>query len=150
MADVIRIETKQVTQALAKAPREIATAINAAGDESANVILGTVGLRSYPPNTDANLPPTPYYIRGRGMQYASGNAANSERYGSKWTVKTTGYGTTIGNSASYAPRLAGPNQPPHFARIGWRKLVDVATEKLPQITKIFNLWIERAIRRAGL
>jgi len=151
MPEVVRIKgLPDLQAAIKKAPLEIARAIKGAGEESANEILDTRGLRSYPPNTSANLPPTPYYIRGRGTQYATKNAKNSERYGTKFTVRTTGYGTVIGNSASYSPYLAGEEQAQAMGEIGWRRLIDVAREKLPQIERIFSKWIERALRKAGL
>jgi hypothetical protein len=37
-----------------------------------------------------------------------------------------------------------------MAGIGWRKLIDVAREKLPQIKAIYQAWINQAISRLGL
>ena len=141
----------KIIEAFRKAPLEIARSIKGAGEESAAEILDTQGLRLYPPATSANLPPVPYYVRGRGTQYATKNAHNSERYGSKWTVKTRGTGTTISNTASYAHFLAGSyDQSATIARIGWRKLIDVAREKIGRIRDIYSKWTERALRKAGL
>lgn len=151
MTDIIRIEgDERIRQAIKKAPREIATAIKAAGQEASNEILNTQGLRRYPPATSANLPPTPYYVRGRGMQYKSRNDGRSERYGTKWTTRTRGSGTVIGNSASYARYLAGEEQSAKMAEKGWRKLFEVAKEKMARITRIYDGWISRALQRAGL
>ena len=123
-----------------------------AGEASAREILDTVGLRSYPPETASNRPPVPYYVRGVGMQYAWGNNQSSEQYGEKFTVESNPmkYKTVIGNKAAYASRLAGENQSPKLAAKGWRKLYEVAVEKLPIIAKIYNDWINALIRKHGL
>ena len=112
--------------------------------------LGGGGKNTYPGQTGANAPPTPYYKRGVGTQYKSFNAGNSERYGTKWTVKSVGYRTTIGNVASYAPYLGGEGQSRHMKKIGWVKLTDAVTKKLPQIRRIYQLWVNKALRKAGL
>ncbi len=130
--------------------REIATDIGAAGEEAADEILDTTGLRRYPDATAANAPPTPYYIRGRGTQTAHGNLGNSERYGTQFYVRRESFTTIVGNRASYAEHLAGEQQARAMGRIGWRKLIDVAREKLPQIERIYQGWIDRLIARLGL
>ncbi len=127
--------------------------LSQAGDDAAKDILRTEGLQKYPPATAANAPPEPYYIRGRGMQYKTYNDMRSERYGTKFYVTNTidGYGTIIGNSASYAKYLADEKlQAAHMSRIGWRKLIDVAREKLPEIRRIYDKWIQYAINKLGL
>lgn len=147
----VRVEgVEKIRQAINEFPSVVAENIRQAGSQASEEILNTTGLRSYPPETAANLPPTPYYIRGRGMQYKGYNDESSERYGTKWTTQHTGYGTVIGNSASYAPRLAGEQQDPKFAKIGWRKLYDVAMQKMTRITQIYQAWIDRALRQSGL
>jgi len=121
-----------------------------AGEQAAEEILDTQGLRSYPEATAANQPPTPYYIRGRGTQYASGNAGNSERYGSQWTVQSTGYVTTMQNRASYASHLGGSRQVRWAGLYGWRKLHQVGKEKVSRVIEIVTRWAERARTQAGL
>ena len=59
-------------------------------------------------------------------------------------------GVTILNKVSYGKYLGGEQQALHMARIGWRKVFDVAKEKQAEITEIFNLWIARLIRRLNL
>ena len=132
-------------------PKEIKENFRQAGHESATAVIKTVGLAEYPPLTEANSPPTPYYIRGRGMQYKSKNNMKSEKYGTKFYVKQEGYGTIIGNSASYAKYLADENkQATALAAYGWRKLIDVAREKLGKITTIFEKWAQYTIDKLGL
>ena len=121
-----------------------------AGEEIGTEILDTPGIRIYPPATRANQPPPPYYVRGQGMQYASGNKGNSERYGTRYTVKSEGYTTVIENGASYAGYLAGLSlsEPParHMQAIGWRSLFEVAKEKTENIRKIYQGWVNKLIR----
>ena len=117
-----------------------------AGKESADEILNTTGLRKYPPAGPGNAPPVPYYIRGRGWQRAGGNDGSSEKYGTRWTVNYRELTTIIANNTSYAHKLGGLDQQPKFAAIGWRKLADVANEKIGEITKIFDGWINKLIR----
>lgn len=159
MPDAIELEVKgldKLQKAFAKFPREITKNMEEAGKESANEILDTVGIRDYPPETAANRPPTPYYIRGRGTQYATRNLGNSENLGKKWTVKGQGFKTRIGNVASYGVyahgdrRSDGIEQAQSLARIGWKKLVDIAKAKIAKITKIHQNWVNRTIRKLGL
>lgn len=148
------IETEgieKVTAALDRFPREIQHYLGQAGDEAAKrVIFEAPGLKKYPPATAANQPPVPYYVRGRGTETARGNLGNSQRYGTQWYVETKGFYTEIGNRATYAKYLAGDEQARAMARIGWRKLVDVAQEKIGDITKVYQAWVDKLIRDLGL
>ena len=74
----------------------------------------------------------------------------SEHYGRNFKVEKKGMGVTILNKVSYGKYLGGEQQARHMARIGWRKVFDVAKEKQAEITEIFNLWIARLIRRLNL
>lgn len=150
----IEVEVKgleKVQEAFAKFPDTITKNFKAAGIEAANLILGTVGLRTYPPATAANFPPTPYYIRGRGTQYKSYNKGESERYGTKWKVSQVGgYHTKMSNTASYGRWLAGEEQAAHMAKIGWRKILDVAIDRLSDIVAIYQRAVKRTIEELGL
>lgn len=155
MADeyiTIEVDVADLMRALEQAPREVERALKRAGLESANKILNTRGLKSYPEPTSANFPPTPYYIRGRGTQYAKGNKGESERYGAQWNVRYQDLNTsvTIGNRASYAKYLAGDEQARAMGKIGWKKLKEVARDMLGEIKSIYDGWIKEALRRAGL
>jgi len=132
---------------LHKFPREIARNLGAAGEESAkDVILPTQGLQNYPPLTAANAPPVPYYIRGRGTQYATRNLENSELLGKQWVVQRKGFNTVIGNTASYARYVHGEEQAKAMAGIGWKKLFDTAKEKLKDIQKVYQAWVNKTIK----
>jgi len=154
MSDPIQIEIKgldKLIKAFDRFPKEIARTFSQAGHESAErIILPTEGLRRYPGISAANVPPVPYYIRGRGMQTASGNKLNSERLGTQFYVKRVGAITYIGNRASYARYVVGEKQAIWMKRIGWLKLFDVAKEKKNDIRRVYQAWVNRAIRTLGL
>jgi len=131
--------------------KEIKLFLAAAGREAAEEVLSQKGLRDYPASTAANQPPTPYYKRGEGTQYKSKNDGRSERYGTKFYVKSSGYTTRIGNSASYAKYLTDESkQAQHMADIGWKKLIDVANEQAEKIKQIYQAWIDKLIRDHNL
>lgn len=150
----LEIEVKGIDKIMAgfrKFPEEIKNSMRGAAEESGHEIIQTKGLKIYPPETDANKPPTPYYIRGRGMQNKSGNNMKSEKYGARFYVKQEGYGAIIGNSASYAKYLADEEeQATHMEKIGWRKLIDVAREKLDKVKDIYERWAQYTINKLGL
>jgi hypothetical protein len=141
----------KVVAAIDRFPREIAKYMRAAGKEAGREVVDTVGLRQYPPAGEGNVPPTPFYIRGVGTQYATKNLHNSERYGTQFYITPMTYGATIGNRASYAKWLTDEtDQAQHMAKIGWRKLIDVAHEKVHQIETIYDKWIAKLIKDLGL
>ena len=140
----------QLRQALRNAPDELNQTLAAAGEEAARNILETEGLRKYPPLGPANAPPLPYYVRGRGTQHATYNDLRSERLGTQYYVEARGPVTTIGNRASYADYVSGPGQARAMAAIGWRQLAEVAEEKLDDLTRIYEGWVARALKQAGL
>ena len=153
--DFIRIEVQgleKVQAALTKFPKQIAKYMQQAGSEAAKrAILPTQGLQKYPPAGAANAPPEPYYIRGRGTMTKSGLRATSERMGTQWYTKASqSFSTEIGNRASYAKWAHGTEQARAMARIGWRKLVAVATEKIGDIVKVYQAWVDKLIRDLGL
>ncbi len=114
-------------------------------------LLQTQGVQRYPPSGPGNQPPTPYYVRGRGTQYARGNRGNSERYGTQFYVRSESDGVTVGNRASYAKWLTDEKmQARRMAKIGWRKLADVAKEKRRRLGEIMVGWIARAVKQADL
>lgn len=142
---------KELQQAMKKAPDRIKRILVQAGNEVGDdVILPTEGLKTYPPKTSANQPPTPYYIRGRGTQLEGGNLYNSERLGTQFYVKSEPLKTYIGQRASYGPHVVGDEQAAVMKRIGWRKLLDVAEEKKEQIVEVYQGWVNYALKELGL
>ena len=153
MADLeIRITgLDKLIKGMDKFPNRIRMNLSKAGNEVAErVLFKTRGILPYPGKTSANMPPTPYYIRGRGTQTASGNRYNSERLGTQYYVKSTGYNTIIGNRASYAKWVIGEQQASFMAPKGWRKLFSVAKEKLRKIEQIYQAWTDRCLKELGL
>lgn len=122
----------------------------AAKEAAAKQLLPTVGLQKYPPATAANAPPVPYYIRGRGTMTKKGLNATSERLGTQWYVRSIGLGAAIGNRASYAQWVHGEEQATKMGEKGWRKLVDVAQDKIQAIQQVYDRWIKYTIRKCGL
>ena len=141
----------KLQRGMAQFPKEIARNMSEAAHEAGNEIIKTKGLQDYPPATAANKPPTPYYQRGFGMIYKNSTKGTSENYGKQFYVKREGLSTMIGNRASYAKYLTGQDdQALAMARIGWRKLIDVAKEKIGTIKRIYQAWIDKTIRDLGL
>lgn len=151
MIEIKIVGLKELQKAMDKAPDRIKRILIQAGNEVGNdIILPTIGLKSYPPETSANQPPTPYYIRGRGTETASGNLYNSERLGTQFYVKSEPLRTYIGNRASYAPGVVGEFQESIFKFIGWRRLIDVAQEKTGKIVEVYQGWVNYALKEVGL
>ena len=156
MPDNYQIEIKGLDRLLAafrQFPRQVAKGMGEAGEEAANEILKTRGVRTYPGKTAANAPPTPYYIRGVGTETAHGNLMNSERLGTKWVVKRErgGWHTRVGNVASYAKWVHGKDrQAAAMAKIGWAKLTDAAEKKRTQVTRTYNRWVKYTLAKLGL
>lgn len=144
----------KVEAAFKRFPQEIEQDIGQAAAEAAKLIIIQEGVSNYPPATEANAPPVPWYERNKGMWVNRAgqlvNKGNSEQYGKAFDVQKVRMGVTILNKASYGKYLGGEQQARHMARIGWRKVFDVAKEKQAEITEIFNLWIARLIRRLNL
>lgn len=153
-------------EAFAKALKEFRDAaldtVTAAGREAAAHVIGQVGLQRYPPADGANAPGRvrgmvrlAWYKRGIGTQVPVRDGGyksldNSERYGTQFTTAANGLNVVIGNRASYAKWLGGPDQSKRMAARGWRRLSDVVVERLEEITRIYNAWIDRLIKQKGL
>ena len=155
MTDAIRIRVEGldvVVKNLDKIGSDLPRYIMGAGKETADNVLAVQGLRRYPPMTQANQPPPPYYIRGRGMQVSSSrNTGKSERLGTRWDVKQFGrLGIEISNPVSYAEWVHGERQARAMRRIGWKKLSEVAKEKAKTIEAIYNKWVNKLLERYKL
>lgn len=162
MPGTIHIEVKglkELQAAIAKFPRMVEIYMGKAGQEAADrVILNTAGLRKYPPDA-ARAPQAQnwtdkqrryfFWALRQGIievPYRRTLSPGSENFGKQWYVKRKGFSTEIGNRASYAHWLSGDDQSAYQAARGWRKLLDVANEKLPQITKVYNAWVAKLLK----
>ena len=142
---------KELNAAFRKFPTKVAKNMTQAGHEaSTRDILPTKGLQRYPPATAANQPPTPYYVRGTGTQLKSRNLMNSENLGKQWTTRQEGWTTRIGNRASYAKWVHGEEQAKAMGAKGWRKLLEVAKEKIGKVTKVYSDWVAKTLKECGL
>ena len=110
----------------------------------------------YPPETEANFPPAPYYIRGAGTQISNDfNIGESEQLGERWTERVTFSATEIKgevtNVASYAPHVQGRTaQDPLHAGHGWRTAGKILQDNISRVRDIFNTAIYRALLRREL
>lgn len=145
-------ELTRVEKALKMLMPRIKKDLSAGGmREVAMEIVQTRGIMLYPPSGAGNRPPTPYYIRGVGMQYATRNTGSSEKFGSSWTTKSEGYTLIASNSASYGGFVSGDrDQAAHMAKIGWKRIIDVVNEKRVKLGKIIGKWVQRSIKKVGL
>lgn len=172
MTSEITIDTKELNYLISKLKKmktTLARYLSQMAHEAGEFVIKQPGLKRYPRSTEANQPgrwslkthrPMGYYIRGKGWQSprVSGgqvtgykNMGNSERYGTQFYVKREGDHARIGNRASYAKWLADEHdQSKKMAAIGWKKLIDVAREQLQQIKRIFDKWIQKALKESGL
>ena len=153
MADPLNIEIRGLNELRAKMKKlglKLSDYMSSAAVEASKDLLNTEGLQRYPPETQANLPPPPYYIRGVGMQYATKNNYKSEKMGASFTVKKIGYGAVIGNTASYAPHVIGANQSGRMKKIGWKNIIEWAASQVNNIKKTFDGWVAKALRDSGL
>ena len=141
---------KEVAAALTRFPVVIPKNLISAGKESIAMVLDTVGIRSYPPETAANRPPTPYYIRGRGTQLKRGNLGNSERYGSQWKEEIKPYEARAFNSTSYGGALGGENQVDWAEGYGWKKVFSTLKAMASEVVEIYEAWIDKTIKDLGL
>jgi hypothetical protein len=93
-------------------------------------------MQVYPPEGPWNRPPAPYYVRGVGTQTAEGyNRGGSQDMQHKWYAKVYPNYLVVGNKATYSGYIHGPEQVSWAPKHGWRKLLDVAKERLPAIVK---------------
>lgn len=149
----INIEVKGLTELktkLAQVGKKLSSYMSAAAVEASKDLLAHQGLQKYPPEGAGNQPPTPYYIRGRGMQYKSHNDYRSEKLGASFTIQKISYGAKIGNNASYAPYVVGADQSSRMKAIGWLNIVEFAKQQIGAIKKTFDAWVAKAIKDTHL
>ncbi len=120
-----------------------------AGMEAANETLDTEGVRTYPPAGPGNVPPEPFYIRGRGTQTRSGNRGESQQYGKRWQIVAEGFTTVAENFATYGAWLISDLQARVMGRIGWRKVSGVIQEKFEKLLEIYIKWAQKGLDDAG-
>ena len=118
-------------------PRELSHMIEEIIEES------VAAAQDYPPETEANQPPPPYYQRGAGMIGYDGSIVpgkESENLGGQWTYEIipteSGADGTLTNNASYAHWVHGEDtQMPWHARTGWLTIADIVRAQAGEATK---------------
>jgi hypothetical protein len=170
--DIDKAQLDKLDRALKQFASQADRYMAAAGEEIVkDVILPTRGIGSYPPADAANKPGRfkmvtfgdgktanfrmGYYERDQGMnQPVRGGGykivTGSQVYGKNFVVTTKGSSVTIGNNAKYAMLVGGANQARALSARGWRKLFDVAKEKIGEINIRYNKWVAKLIRDVGL
>ena len=99
----------------------------------------------YPPETEANRPPPPYYIRGVGTQYKTYNRGESRQLGERWkwkveNLKTQVKGTVWNAVFTYGPYVHGIiRQIEIHKKREWRNVEKIATDNLQQVQRYFDL-----------
>lgn len=105
-------------------------------------------VRPYPPESEANRPPVPYYIRGQGTQTASRNLGNSQDMRRQWRLKSSSKLIALTNEATYSGYVQGLRQPVYHVQRGWKSANKRAKELLGQMQPIFNRLFERQWRKS--
>lgn len=111
-------------------------------------------IAEYPPESDANIPyQRRWYQRGYGSKWMRrngtvGGRATSEQLGQKWTYKVDddGHGGVVGNNASYAKWVQGPEQNRWHTRRGWRTTTQAVTEQGPKVIDKLRTAISRLLK----
>jgi len=109
----------------------------------------------YPPTTEANAPPPPYYIRGTGTQYASYNRRESEQLNLHWDRRVSERGDSVQgvveNLVSYAPWVHSVVRQSWFHKMrSWRNIERIKQDVEQGVVKIFRDGVERVLRVFGI
>lgn len=116
------------------------------------VDFGVLNASTYPPESDANQPPPPYYRRGTGTQYATFNRMESQQLDKHWDGKVeledNGVTGIISNPVSYAPFVHGTATDPtiqqwYHTLHGWRTLHKIAEDIEPRVKQIFSIFAKQ-------
>lgn len=99
----------------------------------------------YPPESEANAPPPPYYKRGQGTVTASGIRKTSDDMRHKWSLKG-GSQLVLENAAKYSEYVQGRYQPDYHKARGWINIYQYAHDKLDRMKEIFHMQFKRAWR----
>lgn len=133
----LKVETVLLgKEQLDKSLQDVSTSVpRFLAEEFSDWAEGIVDVMSeYPPESEANQPPPPYYIRGTGYVGRSGKVTKrSENLFSRWFTATDiddeEVDVSILNLASYSAWVHGAQlQTAFHARRGWKRLTDVVSE----------------------
>jgi len=98
----------------------------------------------YAPESEANQPPTPYYIRGVGTQYANSNRGESKQLNTHWNkvveLHDNGVVGRVSNDAPYGHWVHGQTMQAWFHKLAdrkWRTVGKIASDMRPKINAVF-------------
>lgn len=97
----------------------------------------------YPPTSEANQPPTPYYIRGAGTQYTNSNRGESRQLNANWKklveLVDNGVVGTVSNDTPYGLYVHGlaPNQRWYHKNRNWRTVGKIASDVRSKVNAVF-------------
>ena len=108
----------------------------------------------YPPTTEANVPPPPYYIRGTGTQYKGYNRNESEQLNLRWDRIVSEKGDdvqgVVENKTTYAPWVHGVVRQRWFHKThNWRNIERIKNDVEQGVVQIFRHGVEKVLRLAG-
>ena len=108
----------------------------------------------YPPTSEANAPPPPYYIRGKGTQYEKYNRGESEQLNLHWDRRVSERGDgvqgVVENKTSYAPWTHSVVRQSWFHKMrGWRNIERIKQDVEQGVVQIFRSGVEKVLRIAG-
>ena len=108
----------------------------------------------YPAETEANAPPPPYYIRGKGTQYEKYNRGESEQLNLHWDRRVSERGDgvqgVVENKTSYAPWVHSVVKQTWFHKMrGWRDIERIKQDVEQGVVQIFRSGVEKVLRIAG-
>ena len=145
-----RIQIKGLDELIKKVNTlEKMDAVKAALKQAATHLAGE--MAEYPPQTAANQPPVPFYVRGRGTQTATRNLGNSEDLGQKWRaanpkIRDGGMTVVIGTNVSYAPYVQSDEfQARWMKQIGWQTDKTVLEDNEDEVTEYLSDAIAKII-----
>ena len=111
-------------------------------------------VSAYPSSTDANSPANRrWYERGWGTRYRRkdgswGGQQTSEDLGPSWKGKATSDTRgIIGNDASYAKWVQGPQQSAIMKKIGWKTTDTVVDEESEKVLKSIQEAVDNELRK---
>ena len=103
----------------------------------------------YPPETSANRPPAPYYVRGRGTFTGRTNTNTSQKMSNKWVWKVQHLGgrvrLIIKNMATYSGFVIGERQQWYHSMRGWLRVDKYVKMTAPRALREVEKQIDRDI-----
>lgn len=142
-SNFISIDLKGVTKMLVRYEQGdlVAQQLLAKSMQQAVDLAGT-NAAVYVPESKANQPPTPYYIRGTGTQYANSNRGESKQLGTHWNkvveLQDNGVVGRVSNDTPYGPFVHGQAAQMWFHALRkWRTVGKIASDMRPKINAVF-------------